>query len=231
MNKVCTKCNVEKNEEQFLLNKTNGYRDSKCNPCRIEYLCQYRKDNRERLIAFDRARHAANPEAKRDMAKRWAKEHREQHNKNTKRWADNNRDKMRSMISEWGKNNRDKCRVLWQKRRARVLGNGGTFTAEQWDSLKDICGRKCLCCGRPESDRPLASDHVVPLSCGGLNEIQNIQPLCMVCNSSKGTRNTDYRNAQETAASKQLQSVADSSDQGCSNGSDSKVTSCAPSSV
>jgi 5-methylcytosine-specific restriction endonuclease McrA len=47
-----------------------------------------------------------------------------------------------------------------------------------------------LCC---KQEKPLTIDHVVPLSLGGSNSIDNLQPLCHQCNSRKGTRIIDYR--------------------------------------
>jgi 5-methylcytosine-specific restriction endonuclease McrA len=39
----------------------------------------------------------------------------------------------------------------------------------------------------------LTRDHVVPLKHGGLNTIENIQPLCGSCNSRKHLKHIDYR--------------------------------------
>ncbi len=79
------------------------------------------------------------------------------------------------------------------RHRARKRGNGGSYTAKQWQDLKAQYGNKCLCCGTPEGERPLTIDHVIPVSLGGPNNIGNAQPLCQICNSAKGAKSTDYR--------------------------------------
>ena len=43
-------------------------------------------------------------------------------------------------------------------------------------------GGSCKCCG---SSQNLEYDHIVPFSCGGSNEVSNIQLLCKQCNRSK----------------------------------------------
>ena len=78
-------------------------------------------------------------------------------------------------------------------RRARVRGARGSHTAQEWSALKAFYNYTCLCCGRQEPDIELTLDHVVPLYRGGSNSIDNAQPLCRSCNSSKGTQSTDYR--------------------------------------
>ncbi|MCA1716250.1 MAG: HNH endonuclease [Actinobacteria bacterium] len=49
----------------------------------------------------------------------------------------------------------------------------------------------CLCCG--DGEALLTPDHVVPLSLGGSNLTENIQPLCVNCNSWKNVKVIDYR--------------------------------------
>lgn len=54
----------------------------------------------------------------------------------------------------------------------------------------ELHGKKCLCCG---SDKKITLDHVIPVNKGGLNEIKNLQPLCISCNSRKSDQIIDYR--------------------------------------
>lgn len=55
-----------------------------------------------------------------------------------------------------------------------------------------IHGNSCLKCG---SKYKLSLDHIIPISKGGKNCIENLQPLCKNCNSSKGSKIIDYRKA------------------------------------
>lgn len=52
-------------------------------------------------------------------------------------------------------------------------------------------GNNCLCCGKLGD---IGIDHIVPISHGGDNNIDNLQVLCRSCNSKKGKHNIiDYR--------------------------------------
>jgi 5-methylcytosine-specific restriction endonuclease McrA len=85
------------------------------------------------------------------------------------------------------------ARIHLINRRARIKGNGGTFTLEEWEALKAQYDCRCLACGKREPEINLTVDHVISIFNGGRNEIGNIQPLCLICNISKGTKNVDYR--------------------------------------
>lgn len=75
-------------------------------------------------------------------------------------------------------------------RRVRKLTNGGKFTLTEWSELKNKYNNICLCCLEVKQLEP---DHVIPLSKGGSNSIENIQPLCRSCNNKKYVKSTDYR--------------------------------------
>lgn len=87
--------------------------------------------------------------------------------------------------SEKGKINKKNVKYT---RRSRI--NTGKLTLKQW---KDICNQydhKCVACGKQTT---LTIDHIMPLSLGGANTADNIQPLCMPCNNKKGATYVDYR--------------------------------------
>lgn len=60
-----------------------------------------------------------------------------------------------------------------------------THTYAEWISLLERSGHRCSHCG---VGGKLTRDHVMPLSKGGHDGIDNIQPLCHSCNCKKGNR-------------------------------------------
>jgi len=76
------------------------------------------------------------------------------------------------------------------RRRARKLLADGSHTFGEWELLKKQYGFRCLGCGQVEPVIQLTEDHIIPLSKGGSDYIENIQPLCKSCNSRKGANVT-----------------------------------------
>ncbi len=66
----------------------------------------------------------------------------------------------------------------------------GTHTEQDWFDLLGVVGKTCGRCGTSDN---VIKDHIVPLSFGGSDGLENIQPLCVSCNSQKGSDTTDYR--------------------------------------
>ena len=214
--KTCTKCKREQAESEFCKDKRSkdGLR-SWCKSCKRETLNAWRDKNREHVRDLDRKYYAADPEKQRAEArasyykdperakgrnKRWFAEHpkykRDRYKanpepilKHDKRWRENNPDKHKAKLVRWRKENPSKNHEYQIKR--RQYETNGKFTARDWRALLDRYGHQCLACHA--IDKKLVADHVIPLSRGGTNTIDNIQPLCELCNMKKHTMRTDYR--------------------------------------
>jgi len=90
-----------------------------------------------------------------------------------------NMDKVKARGRKYYKNNLDQASRRRHKRRARMASvRSELYSREDILSMYPYCLR-CL------SNESLALDHVVPISRGGPNVVENIQVLCKVCNSRK----------------------------------------------
>ncbi len=87
-------------------------------------------------------------------------------------------------------------KIICNRRRAlKKQGVTGKHTRNEWEQLKKKHNNKCLICGISENDisikwagtqfTKLTKDHIKPLSKGGTDNIDNIQPLCVSCNAKK----------------------------------------------
>lgn len=79
----------------------------------------------------------------------------------------------------------DYGKLMRKKIKMQRRGATGSFTPEEWNMKLKTCGSRCVFCGSLER---IEIDHIVPISKGGTNDIENLQPLCRRCNSSKGNR-------------------------------------------
>lgn len=78
----------------------------------------------------------------------------------------------------WTKNKRNRMKRV----------NGGRHSFAEWETAKAQYNWTCNYCGRSEPFVKLTEDHIIPVSRGGSDNIENIQPLCQSCNSKKGAK-------------------------------------------
>ena len=74
----------------------------------------------------------------------------------------------------------------------RLKKEGASHTFGEWEVLKAQYNWTCPCCKASEPKVKLTEDHIIPISKGGCDNIENIQPLCMSCNLRKSTRTIKY---------------------------------------
>lgn len=84
---------------------------------------------------------------------------------------------------------KDKKRFYERTRDSRIRCNGGNFTYKEWQSVLKKYKYRCACCNEKNN---LSIDHIIPISKGGKHEKENIQPLCIKCNSIKGVKIIRY---------------------------------------
>jgi hypothetical protein len=177
-----------------------------CLPCANARHKRWRNTNPERVKENNRKYHQNNREKESERNRQWRQTHQEQERDNRRRWQQNNPDKVKEANQRWRKNNLERDNehrrqyrqnnpegviARANRRRTRKSAAGGSYTPAEWKALVTHFGNKCLCCGR--NDVKLTADHVIPVVKGGTSSIDNIQPLCLKCNQSKGGKTIDYR--------------------------------------
>jgi 5-methylcytosine-specific restriction endonuclease McrA len=108
-------------------------------------------------------------------------------------WHSEHKERRKAWKQTWSKTSvtyRARVKVAKAKRRSLIVNNGGTFKPCEWIELCAMYKQRCLCC---KELKPLTVDHIIPLSKGGSNSIENIQPLCFQCNSKKRDKHIDFR--------------------------------------
>lgn len=117
---------------------------------------------------------AANPErVKMHRAARAAKKRAEDRNYSRLHSSD-----VRARAVEWNRRHKTDRKAAY---RSRVNSAAGSHTRGEWESLLASYHGLCVYCLTPTTSR----DHVVPLTRGGTNDIDNIAPACPSCNSQK----------------------------------------------
>ena len=189
---------MEQSFDEFY--KQKGGRDgllARCKSCcRIERRSPERKASNEKYKRSSKGRATEQRylESKgRETQRAYRKANQEKLSVQQSFWRAANSDKVKAYREDYYKTPKGRAVILaaGHRRRSRKLAADGNFTSGEWLELCEKCDYTCLRCRKKGLE--LTMDHVIPLSKGGSNWISNIQPLCGLCNSIKGTKSIDYR--------------------------------------
>jgi 5-methylcytosine-specific restriction endonuclease McrA len=213
----CKSCRHEKYmaDRETILERVRKYRES--NPERVKEYKQRRLANRtvaeqEAQRGYQRQYYEANSERLSERNRQYYLENREKIKAQVKqRRLDDpatSRERARSYrVNEtpaqrearlgyahrWNKENPERATMLRERRRVRQakVESDGHSIAELHDHW-EATGRNpkvCTYCDGPIPNwRRSVGDHVVPISKGGADVLENLVPCCPVCNTSKGNR-------------------------------------------
>jgi 5-methylcytosine-specific restriction endonuclease McrA len=119
----------------------------------------------------------------------WERTHRDTKRKLTNAWQHKNHAHYRELQKKYFRS--DKGLLAGYRKRAWRHGSKllGTHTADEWNAKCEQYGMMCASC---RENKPLTRDHIVPISKGGGNSIDNIQPLCRACNTRKKDKTIHY---------------------------------------
>jgi 5-methylcytosine-specific restriction endonuclease McrA len=165
--------------------------NGRCLECDKGILRRY-KDSHPGLEArWARERRAKDPTGHRAEVKRWKERNPQKDAENMRKWkASKDPQYHRDAHKRWREANIEYFRAysaLKMRIRRGLRGrNGGTYTLDDVQAMRDRQHGLCAACQRPEPK--LQVDHIVPITKGGTNDPENLQLLCGACNKSKGNK-------------------------------------------
>lgn len=172
MKKLCNRCFVEKDINDFSKNShcTKDGHLNQCKKCVSKKAKEKYNDITKTLKQKRKERYYADREENIRKAIEWGRKNKEKRDIAKRKWREKNKELTNHLTRSYN------------YRRKKALGS---HTLQEWLDLCKKHNNKCAYC---KKDCKLTEDHIIPLSKGGSNNIENIQPLCVSCNSKKGNK-------------------------------------------
>lgn len=196
--KICRKCRKEYpihffskhphgkdgylNNCKFCLNLADRER-YKLNPRKyLDANEKWRKKNPEKHNRCSRNWSAKNRDRSNAIKRNWRLRNPEKSAQATRNWQKNNPEKVNAHGRRWRKENHEKWSLINRRNQYRRKQAEGYFTNDDWQNILKIHNNSCVFCGTKDN---ITIDHIIPLSRGGTNWPENLEPLCFTCNTRK----------------------------------------------
>ena len=155
----------------------------------------YYYKNRKKKIKYAKEYYYKNWEKSQEKRNKWLKDNPGKVKEYKKKYLQSEKGTKARKKGELKFNQSEKGKVNIKNKNAQrrsYLENAGKFTLREWQNKLKEHNYQCAICKKTEIDllnetkKGLTVDHIIPISKGGLNIINNLQPLCRSCNSKKG---------------------------------------------
>lgn len=168
MKKECNRCLVTKQIEYFPKNiKNKGGYLNQCKKCVRIAVLKWKLENS--ILVKERRKATYLKDRKKNI-------------NNSIEWGRKNKEKRKVAKDRWRSKNKDLTNHYTKNYIYRKKGAVGSHSKKEFDDKKEIFNGLCAyCCVKIGNTK----DHIIPLSKGGTNFIDNILPACVGCNSSK----------------------------------------------
>jgi 5-methylcytosine-specific restriction endonuclease McrA len=152
-----------------------------CKRCRSISAARYRKKNAASVARGKKEYARKNADKIKTAKKKWLADPRTK--ELTRQWRKKNAARILERQRAWRARNPHKQSIYENNRRLKKIASGIITLAEVQDLYQKQKGKCAVCFVRLESKYHI--DHVIPISAGGPNLIENAQVLCPPCNFSK----------------------------------------------
>jgi len=194
--KTCTNCNESKPATSKFFTQRQGTITTYCKVCRAAYSKAYYAANRQKTLDRYKTNHFANPQHNRDLYNaRYAANPQKKKDRNKARVAADPEKHRAAVKASHIKYPETSTRKRHKRRAHKNNALTESYTIKQ---IISIYGNDCHICMEqidltaPRSTRYLGwelglhLDHVIPLSKGGSDLIENVRPAHAQCNLVKG---------------------------------------------
>lgn len=202
--KECRKCLISKDIDSFYKNKNlkDGLQNF-CKLCSSNLAKEYRKNNKDRITQQNKRRYLRNKEKCKIHNKEYRLKNKEKLNNYNKKYQKDNalkiNERKRELYNENIEFKRMKQRKKYkenieykirknaynQNRRKLIRDSGLVISPEEIMKLYYQQDGICFYCTTKLDEFTFTIDHYIPLSKGGLHQIENIRISCKNCNCIK----------------------------------------------
>lgn len=160
----------------------------RCYQCRAEEHQEYYKKNKDKICARTSKYQKENPEIQKRSAKKYAQTDKAKITQR-KKYEIAKENGYLEKCKKYRDENKERYSLLYSEKRIKRANKikANTFknaTSKQIKKLLELQNHRCINCNVYLSDNKHL-DHIVPISLGGGNDLNNLQWLCAPCNLSK----------------------------------------------